>query len=71
MKVELIKRTATASIYGVYDAGGRPVGEVVRTWTGRDTGTEYYRLTSRYSRPQIRRFYREALFPKFELEGAK
>jgi len=62
MKVELIKRTATGNIYGVYEDSGRPVGQVDWIMAGPNVGIEYYSLTSDYPRYKIRKIFRACYY---------
>ena len=59
MRAGLINQTDYANIYGVYEDNGTPIGEVEERLAGRDVGTHYYSLTSRYKRSDIKRIFRE------------
>jgi len=52
--------TEYANIYGVYESSGKPVGTVEVRLAGRDVGTYFYSLSGKYTRRDIRKFYREA-----------
>lgn len=61
MTVERINCTDYANIYGVYDSTGKPVGTVEVRLAGRDVGTYCYSLTGKYTKRDIRKFYRDAI----------
>lgn len=58
---ELLNATDYANIYGLYDEGGAPIGEIEQILAGRYCGTYYYSLTSRYSRRDIKRLFSESI----------
>ena len=60
MKTELINTTDYANIYGIYNEDGKPIGTVEQRLAGRDVGTYFYSLSGRYTKRDIRRFFKEA-----------
>lgn len=59
MTVELINRTDYANIYGVYNGDGKPIGTVEQRLAGRDVGTYFYSLSGKYTKRDIRKFFKE------------
>lgn len=58
--VELINQTDYANIYGVYDEFGKAIGTVEERLAGIDVGTHCYSLKRRYTKNDIRKFFKEA-----------
>ena len=67
MEVKLIKRTATANIYGLF-SDGRAIGTVQWNLAGDNVGLNYYSSDSRYKPPKIRKLFWKAIAPKFQME---
>lgn len=59
MKVERINTTDYANIYGVYEDNGKPIGTVEQRLAGRDVGTYCYSLTGKYTKKDIRKYFKE------------
>ena len=60
MTVELINMTDYANIYGIYDETGKPIGTIENRLAGRDVGTYAYSLSGKYTKRDIKGFWREA-----------
>ena len=61
MNIELINQTHTANIYGVYDETGKPIGTIEIKLTGPGAGMHAYTLSGKYTRNDIKRFYRQGV----------
>lgn len=62
MTVEKINSTNYANIYGLYDASGKVIGTMEVTIAGRWAGERnYYTLTGKYSRAQVKQMFRAVL----------
>ena len=59
MLVERINETDFANIYGVYDNSGKVIGQIEEVLAGRYTGTYFYTLSGKYTRNDIKRFFKE------------
>lgn len=57
--VELINKTNTANIYGIYDKSGAVIGTVEVKLIGPECGAHAYTLTGKYTRRDIMRIYQE------------
>lgn len=60
MTVKRINATHYANIYGVYDETGKMIGTVEERLAGRDTGTYCNSISAKYSKRDIRRFFKES-----------
>ena len=60
MTKERINETTYANIYGLYTDSGSIIGTMETVLAGRNVGTYYYSLTPKYTRNQIKAYFKTA-----------
>ena len=68
MEVTLYKRLVNGNMYLIRDSDGRLIGRVDWIMAGPDVGQHFYSHDTRYKPPKIRKIFRHAITPHFQME---